>query len=116
MLATATTGAAASSSPVYLAPRLETGCDVSDRLLAIVANSGKSAQQRVSEAVAFAATRGWETCAVFALAPDLIREVELRCNQDKHKRLMLSIIDAEDGNERLQISYASRRHAWDRII
>ena len=116
MLATATTGAAASSSTAYLAPRLETECDVSDCLVEIAADSGKSAQQRVSEAVAFAATRGWETCAVFALAPDLIREVELRCNKDKHKRLMLAIIDAEDGNERLQVSYSSRRHAWDRII
>ena len=115
MFATATTGAAQSAS-AYLAPRLETECDVSDRLMEIVADSAKSAQQRVIEAVAFAATRGWETCAIFELAPDLIREVELRCNKDKHKRLMLSIVDAEDGNERLQIAYVSRRHAWDRII
>ena len=115
MLSSATAGVGFSTG--YFAPaRLETDCEVSECLIEIVSDSGKSAQQRLSEAVAYAATRGWNTCSMFELAPDLIREVELSCNRDKHKRLLLSIIDAEDGNERLQVAYVSRRNSWDRII
>lgn len=92
------------------------GCDVSERLLDIASDSGKSAQQRIAEATAYAGTAGWETCAVFALAPDLIRHVQLRCDSNPHERLVLQILDAEDGQERLQISYSGPDGEWDRIL
>lgn len=93
------------------------GCDVSERLLDIASDTGKSAQQRISEATAYAGTAGWETCAVFALAPDLIRHVQLRCNSNPHEQLILQILDSEDGRERLQLCYVSAEgDEWERIL
>ncbi len=95
-------------------PRTVAGCDVSERLLDLVADSSKSAQQRISEATAYAGTAGWEAGSVFALAPDLIRHVELHCGAGG-ERLMLQILDSEDGQDRLQISYTGAMGEWDRI-
>lgn len=92
------------------------GCDVSERLLDIASDSSKTAQQRLSEATAYAGTAGWETRAVFALAPDLIRHVQLQCDSNPHERLILQILDAEDGQERLAVSYLGPDGEWDRIL
>jgi hypothetical protein len=93
------------------------GCDVTERLLDIASDSGKSAQQRISEATAYAGTVGWDACAVFALAPDLIRHVQLRCNANQHEQLILQILDSEDGQERLQVCYISPDgDEWARIL
>ena len=108
--------ATAIAQPPRPAAARVTGCEVSQRLLDIAADSRKSAQQRISEATAYAGTAGWETCAVFALAPDLIRHVQLQCGSDAQKRLILQVLDAEDGQERLQVSYVGPDGDWDRTL
>ncbi len=92
------------------------GCEISERLLDIASDTSKSAQQRISEATAYAGTAGWEALAVFALAPDLIRHVQLHCGDSTSERLILQIMDAEDGNERLHVSFIGPSGDWDRIL
>ncbi len=88
---------------------------VSNRLMEIASDTSKGAQQRISEATAYAGTSGWESCCVFALAPDLIRHVELRCDSDPDQRIVLQILDSEDGQERLQVSYVGPDAEIDKI-
>ena len=109
MTATATYG-------YQVQPRRTAGCDVSEQLLDLVSDSSKPAQQRISEATAYAGTAGWEASAVFALAPDLIRHVQLQCNSNPSECLVLQILDSEDGQERLQISFTGPQGDWDRIL
>jgi hypothetical protein len=97
-------------------PRRTAGCDVSERLLDIASDRSKRAQQRISEATAYAGTAGWEASAVFALAPDLIRHVQLQCQDNPQERLVLQILDSEDGQERLQVSFVGPEGEWDRIL
>ena len=96
--------------------RNTTGCEVSERLLDIASDRSKPAQQRLSEVTAYAREAGWESRAVFALAPDLIRHVQLQCDSNPHERLILQILDAEDGQERLQISFFGQDCEWDRTL
>lgn len=97
--------------------RAETaGCEVSERVFDIASDRAKSAQARLSEAAAYAGVAGWRTSAVFALAPDLIRHVQLQCDSDAQKRLILQILDSEDGQERLQISYIAPGGGWERTL
>ena len=96
--------------------RNTTGCEVSERLLDIASDRSKPAQQRLSEASAYARAAGWESRAVFALAPDLIRHVQLQCDSNPNERLILQILDSEDGQERLQISFFGQDSDWDRIL
>jgi hypothetical protein len=101
----------------YQSPARNTaGCDVSEQLLDMVSDSSKPAQQRISEATAYAGTVGWEASAVFALAPDLIRHVQLQCSSNPSEVLVLQILDSEDGQDRLQISFSGPRGDWDRIL
>lgn len=97
--------------------RLSLGGGVTERLLDIVSDTAKTAQQRLSEATAFAGTAGWDACAMFALAPDLIRHVQLRCTAQPHEQLILQILDSEDGQERLQVCYVSPDgEEWERTL
>ena len=109
MTATATYG-------YQLQPRQTAGCDVSEQLLDMVSDSSKPAQQRISEATAYAGTAGWEASAVFALAPDLIRHVQLQCRSNPSEVLVLQILVSEDGQDRLHIWFSGPQGDWDRIL